>query len=1371
MPYYRELNGYKKIGNKLVSLIAYLQKNTDREAFHQKNNSRFARIRLLTTVVNRLYRKNQRGNYPGLYANDLNQLKSLYTEVSEILTQMTEEFRNDPTITNKNTDCFTELQTLINQDKEIVDKVSFKDGLPLPEAVYKLNKEITKGDYANTDFKEPGFREYEELYASSGLTHDQLLARYIRLRPDQVMDDLNTQVGKHPRLYEYRPYSTSIPPYIQHTGNPELINNYISNNGDNLLFLQKYRLLKHAQATEKKNQIQNEAATEHAANRVYGGPRPRVIVSGPEKAEIRIHQPAKQSSSQGCWSVTGQLLLQSRGITNVSQEEIRAFRQDINADNLDANAKNFYDYNYGRDMGKNLMDMGDSILAFAPNSMLHETMISPYDRDAEKAGISAAQYVENTAAFFRKSIMHAITVDKSPVSLLKKGHFITIFAINGDTVSYKDSNGLNGPDATYTMSVKDYIKNIFVDSPDKRPLQFNWISDIRLAKDGRTLHGVPSKYSYMKEDGTVQLPPAGIQDVANGSLPPSNKLGVKISRMAGDEDKYVQHMPDPYTDGGIRKNETVYLPPTLNAQFLKNQAEARSTHEEEVLKQADREFYRMDPRDHILKQENAAEIIESINRKVVPRRALIQQIQQPIDENVNDHSRYKRIMDTTAILYNDVSQGTRFYYVNAKPSYGELKDSLDIIRGLAKRGWKHAARNEGTFTEADLNRMNREINKAIKSARTYLDAKYDEMMQNPARRNADGGTSTEQVRIRATVKALENLMQLKASLKQNETAAEAADRLSITEQYRSALISDADDPKKQQLASYKPRIAMPVDLQYGLTRIEALFGKNPEKLHEFDDKFNYSIGNANIKHFRTLKTIDYSFPAIGEKGKLSDLDVLSDRDFAAVSYASISQNPGHTEILLKNPLESLKKFEAPLQKARLEAQKALNAYKRGKKTPLALLLKQGINNLSEQVKAQENESAVSGYTFSEMSRRMLSMLERDPDLMKIAVNNGLRNENIAYIKAMETEGLYALKQEQWNKEITEIEAGRKNAWTQEERLERYTDLLIHSAYSECRNYSRAERDNGMQYVNACETIEEQASAFLVNKINTLFRRVERDLSKDEFLSQKIAQLKTRIEHADAMENPTERRNAIQNGVKFFFDCFSTAKTNITGRINFAKAKIVLDQGDLLNQYGESRREQGLPELTNNEKFEFALKKEKQYLDTARDKTSDGYISKKNNYDSYINQTRNFTGHFDEMQRAENEIKTYLEITVPSMIREAKVANSFEEGFITTMARPGENERLRTKVREYIMDKNLTALSEKDFVDSMCRKGEMRQANVLTELQNHAHNQADHLRQPAQPVNPPQSPVNPVQPVKQPQNPAPGQRTAKHNSDSRGPSMH
>ena len=76
-----------------------------------------------------------------------------------------------------------------------------------------------------------------------------------------------------------------------------------------------------------------------------------------------------------------------------------------------------------------------------------------------------------------------------------------------------------------------------------------------------------------------------------------------------------------------------------------------------------------------------------------------------------------------------------------------------------------------------------------------------------------------------------------------------------------------------------------------------------------------------------------------------------------------------------------------------------------------------------------------------------------------------------------------------------------------------------------------------------------------------------------------------------------------------------------GRINFAKAKIVLDQGDQLNQYGESRREQGLPELTNNEKFEFALKKEKQYLDTARDKTSEGYISKKNNYDSYINQTR------------------------------------------------------------------------------------------------------------------------------------------------------
>ena len=212
-------------------------------------------------------------------------------------------------------------------------------------------------------------------------------------------------------------------------------------------------------------------------------PKSTVIINGPESVEIPMDLPSYQTSSQGCWSVAAQMMIASRGWKNlVTQEDIRGYRPKLEH-NEDLEGNGTTDSDYNRDGGKNIMEMSDSILAFAPGSMMREFSVVPYDLDAEKAGLTPEQYINNAAKALKKQIIHALKEDKSPVALRLPGHYVTIIGIDGDTIKYKDSFDRSKSEhpfnETYTMSLKKLAKEEFMDKSfsQRYPIQLVWLSE------------------------------------------------------------------------------------------------------------------------------------------------------------------------------------------------------------------------------------------------------------------------------------------------------------------------------------------------------------------------------------------------------------------------------------------------------------------------------------------------------------------------------------------------------------------------------------------------------------------------------------------------------------------------------------------------------------------------------------------------------------------------------------------------------------------------------------------------------------------------------------------------------------------------------
>ena len=101
---------------------------------------------------------------------------------------------------------------------------------------------------------------------------------------------------------------------------------------------------------------------------------------------VHIHQDNLQNTWNGCWSVSLQLLLQSRGI-HLTQEQIRAFRPDITDRKVADELKNEHMLNEDK---KSIMDQKvDLVMKVLPNTSMNMVTIDNTGNNTKRNLITA----------------------------------------------------------------------------------------------------------------------------------------------------------------------------------------------------------------------------------------------------------------------------------------------------------------------------------------------------------------------------------------------------------------------------------------------------------------------------------------------------------------------------------------------------------------------------------------------------------------------------------------------------------------------------------------------------------------------------------------------------------------------------------------------------------------------------------------------------------------------------------------------------------------------------------------------------------------------------------------------------------------------
>ena len=415
---------------------------------------------------------------------------------------------------------------------------------------------------------------------------------------EQLYNKFVDAAYRHPQKWEYS--NSNLPNWLKSTGNTATINHFLHANGNKLSLADKVMLLKHRQASMLAKGIAKE----------YGKKEPKlqnlqyeVVSNNPKSAALKgVRQESYQSSNNGCWSVSTQLLLKSRGERRIDQTTIRAYRPPYKAGEIRSIAngddKGRFEETYQQlenDKGNNLMDRGDAFLNFAPGSMLQGLQIDGYSNEVRRLGITRDEYFRRTKNVVTSHILHAIKEEKSPVSFLNGGHYITITGIDEKgIVTYKDSlNTGKDPNKDYKTSLDNLLKRVIY--PKASPIRMEWAADIKLSKDYKKLYGIPSEHLRVGDDGEVYMP-SSLSTLANIENGYQNKTGTYINRMNESEGPNNEaNREQNLKNGGVNMRQIAYLPQKLNIDVLKKKADERTQDEEERLKEMSKSFFKVEP--------------------------------------------------------------------------------------------------------------------------------------------------------------------------------------------------------------------------------------------------------------------------------------------------------------------------------------------------------------------------------------------------------------------------------------------------------------------------------------------------------------------------------------------------------------------------------------------------------------------------------------------------------------------------------------------------------------------------------------------------------------------------------------------------------
>ena len=1128
MEFYRELEAYQKLNiqiRQMNNIIRQLTSQSDKTsgATKEANNGKIIQLRstveLLMGLRNKLntlytpYRNNPK-RYRTMNGAEVEELKIYYSLCKDFVRNlMNTLYPNEKQRNSKVADFLRDTEATLQRDEQLVRRFKAENGLSLPGATFRAYAETISDpkNHRNAQYKWPGFFEYESLFLSNPkVSHEDALRMYNRKSAEEIRREYQQKVSSEPRFYEYPRTRNRIDPKIRNTGNAEKINQYLAeddakeNEADKLTFRERQMLIHHRDASAKVKTIQDSVKPAMQAGNELGA-KPAFLRNDKGGVVLDVHQPRFQSSANGCWSCSGAMLAGSRGIARVTQEDIRNYRPDIGEEEI-VTSRGDLDENYNYDSVKSIAENADSILQHAPNSMLHSLTIDGYSDETQK-DYTLNEYIRNTEELLKKQINHALRVDRSPVSFLQPGHYITIVGMEENEVLYKDSykgeKRTEPADHTFRAPLKTLIKDNFLYEGGPAPIEISWLSDIKLAQDGKTIHGVPSEYVYMKEDGSVTQQPLALREsMGIFDNNPISRIGVRVGRPAEDEDQvFSMDRGNKYSSSGVSMMENVYLPKQLNANYLKTMAGKRSAEEEAKLSAADREIFHIkegkkDPeqaeaefrrRMEVIANEKKAEPepinlekedeidttspekkiirseepikrkpaspldVERMNRLIKEKKLIARKERLRAEELKKDHS-FTKIADAADTLLEKMNRNKHFYLLLANPAYKNVIRHLEQIRLLSR---KAAAQDpEDPFTDEDAEKLVKAIDNGAREAKKYLSDKQEEMERDPRRRNNPGKMKYEQPRIDATLDVYDALSEMSLSLRARENTKDILyldeKRKSTVNHFIRELTSDLADPAVAQKKSEKNRLYLPEHTAAGMNRLESLFGTVPSKKKKLrivgkdevlSDSGSYkAIGGTE----EMLSQKDYAALAIAAS---TTPEALNNDHKAAVPEKKISAadnqayHAGDTlHGVIRGGTEELSALEPNILKSKGLASKALLDYEQGNPDTLAKLIANGIKNLNDMyIGGKYAGEKEMELYIAEMGLRLKGMLERDPRLMEKAMGYGVTPK---MLKDLKDHGVAAEKGVLAAKWSSKENLARGENWGIREKERNYVDLLM-----------------------------------------------------------------------------------------------------------------------------------------------------------------------------------------------------------------------------------------------------------------------------------------------------------------------------------------
>ena len=1279
--------------------------------FEQNNALNIKEVKDLHTFLGRLYKPGKDQYYPILGTAHIHALNMRYdraiTAIGALIQAAQAANASQEILNNLN-----KVKNALDQDRPVISHLDPEDDLSLPESVWKIKKEMQKGHYINNVQKRyPGFLKYWRSNQGSGMGLDQLLQKYVDTTNAKLKSDYEKKVATTPHLYEYTPAGGVLVRGIRNVFNRNLILTFMTNHENDLTVEQKQYLKSHLSTIDKLLVINEYAKRANEAGNEYGK-RADVISNGPDHAEVDVHQRAFQSSTNGCWSCAAQMMIQSRGIKNITQEDVRNYRPNINVNKVTPEMED----TYGNDSGKNFLEMGDSILSFAPNTMLKECAVVTYNRGMEKLGVSAAQYVNNTVAYLKKTILHAIKEDRSPVALQTPGHFITIVGIDGDTLLFKNSSYDPNykPDHTFRMSLKDFVTEHCIRKPENVRLpaiQLSWIADIKLAKDGKTLYGVPSEYASLKQDGTLKAQPADIAEIGNAETFSYNIIGKRIHRLEGDEENNIKHHINPVGYQGVSVTEKVYMPKKMNREYLEAMANKRSKEEEARLQKVDNEYYHIGyPRKHV-----------AIEERFIPKDKGKAEPVNANDPQVREANRLEKLRDDVNSMYQGMKKFSVFR-ISSKGGYGQIMSSLESLSKTLGSVISKMKKGQN-FNAEDDRKLSQTMNTALKQCNDFLSEAYQNQEKNTLFSNKEE-EAFQQNRIRAVLNGFEKLQEMMSVLKKDNPV-QAAERKQVVEQYRNLLLNERKTANALQDKSFKEILVVPEGYEYKMERLSNVFGKTPVSSNELDAAFPKDQTGT----FSILKTMPSGaltgLPAIGSN---NETDVLSDRDFTALTFAAAAtqyvyavldeefyKGEGGTfeerynrhgselcEYITEDTLGDGSRFVKGIAHSRSLVIKALNEYKQGNMESLANLIAEGLNNMGRYFRQVKNIDRGRYLYYSEMGQRIASMMDRDPNLKKTVMDRGLLPKNIDFLKSAGVEGKYAEKSKLYMKELKEIAEGRHKEWTKDEREEKYTDIMMDELLKETRTKTEYSDISIRVTKQKTKRLKGEANKAIVSahkkyheKVTKLFSNLDKFKEIENSFKQEVDEMNSYI-----MSNGRDEW-MIMAEKKFQTEVKKLAEEQ-KGIFDDYKTILLSKHSDQLDEMDRTRASENRPALTEEERLAEAKKLEKANIDRVRfqlnlpEKEKAAVNKVKNAFVKFLK-----SGPSVLYTPIEEQLKA--DIDAANLEEQKKLTSLKNKTLLYTeecseMAKPGEEEKKRENIRNYLRNTGIVNYSAKDFLD-------------------------------------------------------------------------